>query len=29
MDFIERCFVAMTVAGFAGIIAVLIWMWLT
>jgi hypothetical protein len=29
MDFIERCFVAMTVAGFIGIVAVLIWMWLT
>jgi hypothetical protein len=27
MDFVERCFVAMTVAGFIGIIAVLIWMW--
>jgi hypothetical protein len=29
MDFVERCFVAMTVVGFIGIIAVLIWMWLT
>jgi hypothetical protein len=29
MDFIERCFVALAVAGFIGLIAVLIWMWLT
>ena len=26
MDFMERCFVAMTVAGFVGIIAVLMWL---
>jgi hypothetical protein len=29
MNFVERCFVAMTVAGFMGTIAVLIWIWLT
>jgi len=29
MDFVERCFVAMAVAGFVGLIAVLVWMWLT
>jgi hypothetical protein len=26
MDFIERCFVAMTVAGFVGLAAALVWM---
>jgi hypothetical protein len=26
MDFIERCFVATTVAGFIGIAAALVWM---
>ena len=29
MDLVERCFVAMTVAGFIGIMVVLIWMWPT
>jgi hypothetical protein len=29
MDFVERCFVAMTVAGFIGLIVVLIWVWPT
>jgi hypothetical protein len=29
MDSMERLFAAMTVAGFVGLIAVLIWMWLT
>jgi hypothetical protein len=29
MDFVERCFIALAVAGFIGLIAVLIWMWLT
>jgi hypothetical protein len=29
MDFVERCFLAMTVAGFVGLAAVVIWMWLT
>jgi hypothetical protein len=29
MDFVERCFVALTVAGFIGIMAVVVWMWLT
>jgi hypothetical protein len=29
MDFIERCFVAMTVAGFIGLIAAVVWMWLS
>jgi hypothetical protein len=28
MNFIELCFVAMTVAGFAGLTATIIWMWL-
>ena len=29
MNFVERCFVAMTMAGFIGLIVVLIWMWPT
>jgi hypothetical protein len=29
MNFVERCFVAMTVAGFVGLTAIVIWMWLT
>jgi hypothetical protein len=29
MDVIERCFVGMAVAGFVGVIAVVVWMMLT
>jgi hypothetical protein len=28
MDFVERCFIATAVAGFVGLFAVLLWMWL-
>jgi hypothetical protein len=29
INFVERCFVATTVAGFIGLLVVLIWMWPT
>jgi hypothetical protein len=29
MNVIERCFVPMTVAGFIGLLVLLIWMWPT
>jgi len=28
MDVVERCFIATAVAGFIGLFAVVVWMWL-
>jgi hypothetical protein len=28
MDVVERCFIAAAVAGFIGLFAVIVWMWL-
>lgn len=27
MDFVERCFLALTVTGFTGLFAAVFWMW--